>query len=196
MIGTFKLRENSGLNVDMNSHANYLGVLRRVSISQGEYLVLDDPNAVITTVLGSCVAACIRDPKLGIGGMNHFVLPEPNTQSGAPVGGDRARYGLHLMKALIDALLERGAHARRLEAKVFGGASPCNSYYNVGERNSNFAMAFLAERGIPVSEARFGGRSGCKLDFHPVSGQAKYTPLNSAKAESPKIIELKRVVPF
>lgn len=181
----------------MSSDAGPRGVLRRISISQGEYVVLDDPNAVITTVLGSCVSTCIRDPKLGVGGMNHFVLPEPKALGGAPLGGDLSRYGLHLMKQLIDDLLMRGADMRRLEAKIYGGASPCNSYYNVGERNASFAFGFLAERRITVVEARLGGSSGCKLDYWPVSGKAIYMPLRPEKMMiPPKAIQMKRVLPF
>ncbi|THF52046.1 chemotaxis protein CheD [Allorhizobium terrae] len=173
------------------------GKMRRVSIAQGEYVVLGDPNAVITTVLGSCVSACIRDPKLGIGGMNHFVLPEPHTPSGAPVGGDVSRYGSHLMNQLVDDLLAHGADLRRLEAKVFGGASPWNSYYNVGERNVRFALAFLAQKRIAVIETQFGGVSGCKLNYWPVSGKAEYLPLKPEKIATPsKVIQLKRVLPL
>jgi chemotaxis protein CheD len=166
----------------------------RVSIVQGEYVVLDDPDAVITTVLGSCVAACIRDPKLGIGGMNHFVLPGPKAR--VSQGADDSRYGFRLMKLLIDDLLSRGANLRRLEAKVFGGASPCNSYYNIGEQNSDFAIQFLAEKGISVVESRFGGMAGCKLEYWPVAGKALYIPLARSTPPKAPLINLKRVMPL
>lgn len=82
-----------------------------------QYLVVDDDTA-LTTTLGSCVAACIRDPILGIGGMNHFLLPDGTVSDGAP-----ARYGSYAMELLINDLLKRGANRKRLEAKVFGGAT-------------------------------------------------------------------------
>jgi len=82
-----------------------------------QYLAVDDATA-LTTTLGSCVAACLRDPVLKIGGMNHFLLPEGNVGDGAP-----ARYGSYAMELLINDLLKRGAHRKRLEAKVFGGAN-------------------------------------------------------------------------
>lgn len=169
-------------------------VAHRVSIAQGEYVVLDDPDAVITTILGSCVAACIRDPKLGIGGMNHFVLPGPKSRM--PVSGDITRYGTYLMKALIDDLLSRGANLRRLEAKVYGGASPCNSYYNIGEQNSDFAIRFLAEKGISVVDSKFGGASGCKLEYWPVSGDVSYVQLRRSIPVNGPMINLKRVLPL
>lgn len=81
------------------------GAVRRVHIIQGEYKVLSDPDAVLSTILGSCVAACLRDPVAGVGGMNHFLLPG---NAGSPMtGGDATRYGVHLMELLINGLLKQ-----------------------------------------------------------------------------------------
>ncbi len=80
---------------------------RRINIIQGEYKVSNDPNVVITTILGSCVAACIRDPAAGVGGMNHFLLP--GSTEALAAGGDATRYGVHLMELLINGLLKQGA---------------------------------------------------------------------------------------
>ena len=91
---------------------------KRVHIIQGEYKVVSDPDVVLTTILGSCVAACLRDPVSGVGGMNHFLLPG----TGSVTGGDATRYGVHLMELLINGLLKQGARRDRLEAKIFGGA--------------------------------------------------------------------------
>ena len=48
----------------------------RVHVGQGEHYVTSDPAIMLTTILGSCVAMCLRDPLAGVGGMNHFLLPE------------------------------------------------------------------------------------------------------------------------
>jgi chemotaxis protein CheD len=152
--------------------------IRHTTIAQGQYSISDDPDAVITTVLGSCVAACIRDPRRGIGGMNHFVLPE--SPSGLSEQSDPSRYGDHLMPQLVDALLANGAKLHRLEAVVFGGASPCGSYYNVGERNLAFALDFLADRGIAILDTPRVAPLGCKLEYWPVSGKVAQTPLGVA----------------
>lgn len=149
---------------------------RRVTISQGQYEVNDDPDAVITTILGSCVAACIRDTHRGFGGMNHFVLPRPPPKSNNP--GDPARYGDRLMELLVDALLRRGANRNSLEAKIFGGANPLRTYSTVGQQNSAFAKRFLEGQGIAVVEVNVGGPFGCKLDYWPVTGKTKHTLLN------------------
>jgi chemotaxis protein CheD len=164
------------------------------SISQGQFSISDDPDAVITTVLGSCVAACIRDPQRRIGGMNHFVLPESPTLLSDQ--DDPSRYGDDLMPRLVDGLLEAGANPYRLEAMVFGGASPGDSFYNVGARNLAFARKFLADRGIPVIDSICGGRSGCKLEFWPASGKIVHTPLGTAKRPKPPAIKLRRVLPL
>lgn len=97
---------------------------KRVHIIQGEYKVVSDPDVVLTTILGSCVAACLRDPVSGVGGMNHFLLPG----TGSVTGGDATRYGVHLMELLINGLLKQGARRDRLEAKIFGGAKTIASF--------------------------------------------------------------------
>lgn len=160
--------------------------VRHTSIAQGQYCVSDDPDAVITTVLGSCVAACIRDPHRGIGGMNHFVLPKSPTL--LPEHCDPYRYGDHLMPRLIDALIARGAKPERLEAVIFGGASTFESFYNVGERNRDFALDFLFARGVAIMDAPRVGALGCRLEYWPVSGKLVQTPLGATKARRRKTL--------
>lgn len=92
---------------------------RRVDIIQGEWKVLNDPDAVLTTILGSCVAACLRDPVAGIGGMNHFLLPGTGNNN----GGDATRFGVHLMELLINGLLKQGEVARKICTARISGIS-------------------------------------------------------------------------
>jgi len=82
---------------------------KRVHIIQGEYKVVSDPNVVLSTILGSCVAACLRDPVAGVGGMNHFLLPGSATPGSG--GGDATRYGVHLMELLTQRSVEAGRAA-------------------------------------------------------------------------------------
>lgn len=114
----------------------------------GEYYVTDR-EMVLVTVLGSCVAACIRDADSGLGGMNHFMLPDEGCRE---VVGCSARYGTYAMEVLINHLLKAGARRSRLEAKVFGGGAVLASLSssNVGERNAEFVLDFLAAEKIPV----------------------------------------------
>ena len=156
---------------------------RRVTIGQGEYAVLDEPDAVISTILGSCVAACVRDTRRGFGGMNHFVLPGPHANS--PHAADRARYGDCLMALLVDDLFARGATRNCLEARIFGGASPLGFESTVGRNNAAFALRFLQEQGIAVVEMTVGGPQGCKLDYWPVSGKTTHTLLMGTQKPVP-----------
>jgi chemotaxis protein CheD len=144
------------------------GSERRVNIVQGEFTVSDDPQAVLTTLLGSCVAACIRDPVSGVGGMNHFLLP------GGEVGSNKEseRLGVHLMELLLNGLMRQGAHRDRLEAKVFGGARMMSGLSDIGAKNAEFAKRFLAYEGIKIISGDTGGQQGRRIQFWPVSGRA------------------------
>lgn len=121
-----------------------------VKILPGEYYATTT-GTLIVTVLGSCVSACIRDRVSGIGGMNHFLLP--NDGSGQDnLLSDSARYGVYAMEILINHLLKLGARRERLEAKVFGGGNVLKGItsINVGERNAEFVLDFLRLERIPV----------------------------------------------
>lgn len=120
-------------------------------ISPGEYYYTDK-DMVIVTVLGSCVSACIRDSKSGIGGMNHFMLPDGGVDRDSPIS-ESMRYGTYAMEVLINQLIRNGARRENLEAKIFGGGNVLKSFTttNVGERNATFVKRFLKDEGIRVT---------------------------------------------
>jgi hypothetical protein len=99
---------------------------RRILVVQGEYQVSEDPSVVLTTLLGSCVAACMRDPGARVGGMNHFLLPGVAEEAHLK---DARSYGVHLMELLVNSLMQRGARRERLEAKLFGGGKMSMQQY-------------------------------------------------------------------
>lgn len=167
------------------------GAAKRVHIIQGEWKVSKDPNVVLSTILGSCVAACIRDPIAGVGGMNHFLLPGSAVPGAG--GGDATRYGVHLMELLINGLLKQGANRGRLEAKIFGGAKTIATFSNVGEQNAAFAQQFLRDEGIKVVGSSTGGEHGRKLEFWPVSGRARQYPLTGAETQKTVALEQRPV---
>jgi len=140
---------------------------RRLHVVQGSHLVSAEREVVLSTILGSCVAACIRDPVAGVGGMNHFLLPE------APGGGqgDR-RYGVQAMELLINALLALGARRDRLEAKVFGGARMTAGLTDIGAKNAEFVRRFLSEDGIPIVGESLGGLLARRVHYTPSTGAA------------------------
>jgi len=141
-----------------------------VKLLPGEYFCTNADPALVT-VLGSCVAACIRDSVSGIGGMNHFMLAhnaKDNPAATSMIYGDIA------MDVLIEQILEAGGKLNNLEAKVFGGAHMLNSMIanDIGERNGKFAVDYLRRRSIPVLAQDVGGMLARKLYFFPFTGQA------------------------
>lgn len=119
-----------------------------VKVLPGEYFVSGD-DLLLMTVLGSCISACLWEPRLRVGGMNHFLLPEGDLLDGA------GRYGAYAMELLINEMLKLGARREHLQAKIFGGAQVMRgiSTLNVGERNTEFVRQYLrTERIALVSE--------------------------------------------
>lgn len=151
------------------------GRLKKIHVIQGEFKVVDDPNVVLTTVLGSCVAACIRDPEARVGGMNHFLLPGG---SDGPGVGEAERYGVHLMEMLVNGLLKRNARRERLEGKLFGGARMLEGLSDIGAKNAIFARKFLVNEGIKLVAENIGGVSGRRVEYYPVSGRARQVLLS------------------
>ena len=136
-----------------------------INVIQGDYVISADPNAVLTTVLGSCIAVCLFDPVLKVGGMNHFLLPEGDASNAGNV-----RYGANAMELLINGLLKKGAERRRLEAKIFGGAKMLGNLRNIGASNAAFAHRFLKDEAIPCLSESVGGTSARRIRFWPTTG--------------------------
>ena len=136
-----------------------------VKVLPGEYFVHDE-DLLITTTLGSCIAACLWDRERRIGGMNHFMLPE-----GA---GDSGRYGSYAMELLINELMKKGASRLTLEAKIFGGGAVIGgmSSINVGERNTQFVIDYLQTERIPIVSRDVLEIYPRKVCFLPASGKA------------------------
>jgi chemotaxis protein CheD len=146
--------------------------LRRESVKllPGEYFATQRDEAIVT-VLGSCVAACLRDRRSGIGGMNHFMLPRERDDRGP--ASVPARYGVHAMELLINHLVRLGARRGNLEAKVFGGGNvlPGVTALNVGRANARFVCEFLRDESIPVLAEDLEGTVSRKVYFFPASGR-------------------------
>jgi chemotaxis protein CheD len=141
-------------------------------ISPGEYYYTNK-DMVIVTVLGSCVSACIRDTASGIGGMNHFMLPDSaKADKDSPVS-ESMRYGTYAMEVLINQLLKNGARRENLEAKIFGGGNVLKSFtiMNVGDRNAAFVRNFLKEERIKVAGEDLNDVFPRKVYFFPKTGK-------------------------
>lgn len=145
----------------------------------GEYYVTGE-KMMLVTVLGSCVAACIRDPQFGIGGMNHFMLPESMHEADSPLSSS-ARYGTYAMEILINQLIKLGARRNKLEAKVFGGGNVLRGFTvnNVGDRNAAFVLDFLKTEKIPVLAQDLVDIYPRKVYFVPQSGKVMVRKLRT-----------------
>jgi chemotaxis protein CheD len=148
-----------------------------VKILPGEYFVHHEDLLIMTT-LGSCIAACLWDSSAKIGGMNHFMLPEGNEDSG--------RYGSYAMELLINEMLRRGASRINLEAKVFGGGQVVSGLHtlSVGERNTTFVINYLKTERIPILSKDVLDIYPRKVCFLPASGKAMVKRLAVANTEA------------
>jgi chemotaxis protein CheD len=147
-----------------------------VKILPGEYYVTRADEAV-STVLGSCIYACVRDPLKNVGGMNHFMLPEdastgPNNWLD-PAIGLATRYGSYAMESLINDLLKLGATRERLEIKVFGGGRVLTGMTDVGARNIDFVRSYIQLEGYRIAAEDLGGTQPRKVVYFPASGRVK-----------------------
>lgn len=152
--------------------------LNAVKILPGEFFV-DSEDIVISTVLGSCVSACLWDRAAGVGGMNHFMLPDG---ADADPSGLAGRYGAFAMEQLINELMKRGARRGAIEAKVFGGGRVMANFtsFDVGKNNADFVMRFLRTEGIRVASHNLLDVHARRVVFFPASGRALCRKLKQA----------------
>lgn len=150
-----------------------------VKILPGEFYATAEDTTIVT-LLGSCVAVCLRDHKVRIGGMNHFLLPSEAAPSISPVT-DSARYGVYAMELLINQMLKLGADKRRLETKVFGGGNVLKGFtgVSVGERNAKFILDYLDTENIPILAEDLLGIYPRKVYFSPGSGKVNVKKITS-----------------
>jgi len=148
----------------------------------GEYYVTRH-DELIFTVLGSCVSACVRERKLGIGGMNHFMLPlDSSGGTGAwsdKLASSATRYGQVAMQRLVDDILNLGGKRENLEFKVIGGAQVLAVSLDVGARNAQFVRGYLKNEGFPISAEDLGDCFARKLFYSPMSGKVRVKRLTA-----------------
>lgn len=142
-----------------------------------------DQDEILDTVLGSCVAACVRCPRLQMGGMNHFMLPRPSgveRDSWSDVVGRGTRYGAAAMERLINMLLSRGARRDELEIKIFGGARVLATVSDIGDHNIRFVREYLAREGLRIVAEDVGDVYPRHVRYYARSGRVRVRKLGSA----------------
>jgi chemotaxis protein CheD len=148
----------------------------------GEYYVTVHDEAIFT-VLGSCVSACVRERTLGIGGMNHFMLPLDRS-GGTSAWGSSAissatRYGNVAMERLINDILKLGGQRTNLEFKVVGGGKVLDMSLDIGARNAEFVREYLKTEGFVISGEDLGDRFARKLYYNPATGKVRVKRLGA-----------------
>jgi chemotaxis protein CheD len=155
---------------DCRARSGDLDTRTSLYLHPGQVFVSASP-AEVTTILGSCVAVCVWNPRLRVGGANHYLLPD-----GADSGPSASRFGRVALRRLIDGLLSLGCQKRHLEAKVFGGACVLEALRgkerHLGRKNVEIALTVLHQEGIRVVAEDTGGGRGRKVVFHTDDGAA------------------------
>lgn len=147
------------------------------AVVQGEYRVSRDADVILSTVLGSCVSACIFDPVAKLGGMNHFLLPGENAS-----GKIELKYGAMSMELLINELLKAGARRSEMKVKLFGGARVSAAFSDIGQKNVTFARSYLKQEGFEIVSESLGGKQARRLHFRPSTGAARLVLLPPTEA--------------
>jgi chemotaxis protein CheD len=148
-----------------NTHSAWM-----VKVFPGEFYVTRNPDEILVTVLGSCVSACIRDPRVGIGGMNHFMLAKGRT-GGWGDDLQSARFGNFAMEKLINELIKAGCSRDRMEIKVFGGGNVIDASTAVGSDNAQFVLRYLEAEGLRCSAEDLGGSHPRRIHYYPATGR-------------------------
>jgi len=148
---------DSGENVDV------------IKIFAGDWYVSTQKGEMLATILGSCVSACIRDPILGFGGMNHFMLPGDDMMDNKI--SNSARYGVAAMENLINGIMKVGGQKHRLEVKVFGGGNVINNSARIGSKNAKFIREFLHTEGLRIVSEDLEGEHPRRVHYYPDTGK-------------------------
>lgn len=152
------------------------------SILPGEFFVSREPM-IVYTVLGSCISACMRDPVAGVGGMNHFMLPEP-TQAAHDVWSDSTGYGSYAMESLINEILKRGGLKSRLEIKLFGAGKIYEGHIDVGASNAKWVIGYLKREGLATVKTDLGDVFPRKVYYFTDSGRVLMKKIEHIKNQT------------
>lgn len=144
-------------------------------------------NEMLMTILGSCISACIRDPLLGIGGMNHFLVPKAGK---ADVAAMSTRFGVNAMEQLLNGIYKLGGHRDRLEIKVFGGGNVTGHFRNIGSANADFVRDFLKKESFRIFAEDMEGDLPRRLHYFPDTGKVMLRKLR--RAEDNVVVEYEK----
>jgi two-component system chemotaxis response regulator CheB len=160
----------------------------KLEIQPGEFYISESPM-LLTTILGSCVAVCIFDREKRIGGMNHFLLPTPQTSSDK--NENLNKYASYCIPALLKAFKKAGSNPSDLDVKILGGANifdgASTSFSSaVGRDNITAAREILKQFGLTISGENVGGERGRRIELNTHTGEIRFQKLNAMETEKRK----------
>ncbi len=158
---------------------------KMIKIFSGGWHVSVGGKEMLATILGSCVCACVRDPAIAVGGMNHFLLPDGGT--GNASASDATRYGMFAMETLINNILSKGGKKERLEIKVFGGGNMLGNAQPIGAKNIAFIRSYLKSEGLSITSEDLGGNQPRRVHYFPDTGKVMLRKLR--RTEDMRVVE-------
>jgi chemotaxis protein CheD len=190
MSGASALRQPADVGIDNGADAvatrkffDTASACWMVKVFPGEFFVTSKSDEVLVTVLGSCVSACIRDHRTGIGGMNHFMLP--HSRSGGWAGDMQStRFGNFAMEKLINELLKAGCSRDSLEIKVFGGGNVTDASNAIGTENAKFILRYLEAEGLRCAAQDLGGQLPRRIHYYPANGRVVRRLLGTSESSA------------
>jgi len=156
-----------------------------VKVVAGDFYVTNQ-DEMISTVLGSCVSTCIRDPIAGVGGINHFILPDNDCD----ILSASNRYGVFAMEQLINVIIKYGGDPKNFEIKLTGGGNMMGGMIDIGQRNIEFIKAFLKTEGYKITSEDLGGYQPRKILYNVATGRLLVHKLQSQHNERYLALEL------
>lgn len=152
-----------------------------VSVMAGDYCWTRFDDIALSTMLGSCLAVCAYDSHAGIGGMNHFLLPESPKYEDSKFS-DSFRYGSAAIESLLNSLYSKGAAKNGLTIKIFGGGKVLNNVSrDVGQKNIDFARRYFQRENLRIESEDVGGTNGRRIIFYPRTGKVLLKELGEKK---------------
>jgi chemotaxis protein CheD len=165
-----------------NRYYDQVNEVTVVKVFSGDCYVTAEAGEMMVTILGSCIAACIRDPIAKVGGMNHFLLPGEDKNA-----LESLRFGAFSMEQLINEILKLGGKKERLEVKIFGGANVIKSSALIGTKNIEFVKGFLKDESLKISVEDVGEDMPRRVHYYPDSGRVMMRKLR--RKEDKKIVD-------
>ncbi len=172
---------------NINRYWDKQNLISAAKILPGEYYVTTE-DEMVTTVLGSCISACIRDTMMGIGGMNHFMLPETSkhklNEGVESVVGNATRYGNYAMEHLINMILANGGKRKNLEVKLFGGGKIIPTLGDIGQKNINFVLEYIDTEALRLVSQDLGDIYPRKVNYYPKTGKVRMKKIKDLHNET------------